>query len=262
MVSLSLETNYRMKAFLTALIIICMSSCVIAQDVIKGVVFQKGTSLRVGNATVSNLSKKVVSQTDGLGVFHILASPGDTINFSRPGFLSQDLVVASLKDQVVQLTRPVQLSEVTVTGQSKKQELDELKREYRRKGSYYSGKPPLLSYIFTPLTALYELVGKTPGQARRFNKYYTREVQNAEIDRRFNQRTISVLTGYEGADLRNFLETYRPQFEEVIGWADYDLVNYVKKSMSAFESAGRPAPPSLPPLPKAPDLKEKIVIKE
>ena len=133
---------------------------------------------------------------------------------------------------------------------------------YRRKGSYYAGKPPLLSYIFTPLTALYELVGKTPGQARRFNRYYSREIQESEIDRRFNPHTVNILTGYEGADLRNFVETYRPNFVQIVSWADYDLVNYIKRSSLTFESAGRPAAKALPKLPRAPDLKEKIVIKD
>ena len=251
-----------MKPALIAIIIICLSFPANAQNLIKGVIFQKGTSSRVAGATIQNLRHAITSRSNGLGEFNISVAIGDTLSISKSGFLQQKIVVSSLKDQVVQLAKTVQLSEVTVTGQSKKQELDEIKREYRRKGSYYAGRPPLLSYIFTPLTALYELVGKTPGQARRFNRYYSRELQQSEIDRRFNAYTVSALTGYEGADLRNFVETYRPQFEQIVVWADYDMVNYIKKSVISFESAGRPAPASLPPLPKAPDLREKIIIKD
>ena len=80
--------------------------------------------------------------------------------------------------------------------------MDELREQYRKKGSYYAGKPPLLSYIFQPLTALYELVGKTPGQARRFNAYYNTELQQSEIDRRFNSYNIRTITGLEGIDLK------------------------------------------------------------
>ncbi|NEU10475.1 hypothetical protein GZH53_19270 [Flavihumibacter sp. R14] len=251
-----------MKPVLTALLFISITFQVKAQDMIRGVLFEKGSSLRVANATITNLKKKVFSQTDGLGAFSINASTGDTLKITKAGFMEQTVVISSFTDLIIHLARPVQLSEVRVTGQSKKQELDEVKRQYRRKGSYYAGKPPLLSYIFTPLTALYELVGKTPGQARRFNRYYSREIQESEIDRRFNPYTVKILTGYEGADLQNFVQTYRPNFEQVITWADYDLVNYIKRSVLTFESAGRPAARALPPLPRAPDLREKIVIKD
>ncbi|HUH32581.1 MAG TPA: hypothetical protein VLZ28_01430, partial [Daejeonella sp.] len=194
-------------------------------------------------------------------LFTIPALVGDTLKISKEGFTDQSVVVSSYQDLVIHLSKPIMLNQVTVTGQSKKQELDEIKREYRRKGSYYAGKPPLLSYVFTPLTAIYELIGKTPGQAKRFNQYYSRELQDSEIDRRFNASTVRPLTLYEGRDLQNFLESYRPGFNELSGWADYDLVKYVRESATAFEAAGKPAPKALPKLPKAPDLSKGVVIK-
>ena len=63
------------------------------------------------------------------------------------------LKVTSSKDVITYLIRDANmLNEVTVFGQTKKQELDAIKRDYRNKGSFYGGKPPLLSFIFSPLT--------------------------------------------------------------------------------------------------------------
>lgn len=245
-----------------SIIFVCFSFQANAQrKSIQGVIFEKSSSIRVSKAKITNLTNDLVSQSDGLGVFMISSSIGDSLKISKEGYTDQNIIVSSYQDLIIKLSKPIQLSVVKVVGQSKKQELDEIKKQYRRKGSYYAGKPPLLSYIFTPLTALYELVGKTPGQAKRFNRYYTRELQQSEIDRRFNSYTVKPLTGYEGKDLQNFIETYRPSFEQIATWADYDLVNYIKKSAIAFETAGRPSAPSLPKLPKAPDLSEKIIIK-
>lgn len=255
-----LNTKYLMKLFFLTFLIACFSMHASAQQtIIKGAVFEKGSQNRVSNAKISNSARQRSAQTDGLGVFTIEAGIGDTIKVSKDGYTEQTIIVSSLKDILIQLAKPILLSEVRVTGQTKKQELDEVKKQYRKKGSYYSGKPPVLAYIFTPLTALYELVGKTPGQARRFNSYYSREVQESEIDRRFNAVTVRGLTSYEGKDLSNFLQIYRPQYQAIAGWADYDLVNYIRKSVLAFESAGRPEAPSLPKLPKAPDLSEKVL---
>ncbi len=223
---------------------------------IKGAIFEKGTSHRVSQARISNINHPFISQSDGLGLFTIKASVGDTLTISKEGFADLSVIVSSYKDLIIQLPKPIQLDEVKVVGQSKKQELDEVKKEYRNKGSYYEGKPPFLTFLFKPLTALYEVFGKTPGQARRFNKYYYRELQQTEIDQRFNSYTVKPYTKYEGKDLQNFIETYRPTYDQVLKWGDYDFINYIRKSALSFEAAGRPAN-TLPKLPKAPDLSEK-----
>lgn len=248
-------------ALFTLLLIFALSQSYGQSQLLQGVIFELGTSKRVSRASISNSSHQNTSQSDGLGLFAIAASPGDTLKIFKEGFTDHVVVVISDKDLVIHLSKPIMLNQVTITGQSKKQELDEIKREYRRKGSYHAGKPPLLSYVFTPLTAIYELIGKTPGQARRFNQFYSRELQDTEIDRRFNASTVKPLTLYEGKDLQNFMETYRPAFSELSGWADYDLVKYIRESATAFEAAGKPAPKALPKLPKAPDLSKGVVIK-
>ena len=249
-----------MKQVFLFLLLICFSFLATAQSSeINGVVFEKGSSQRVDRAIISNVRGNSRSESDDLGLFKIQANIGDTLKVSKQGFTDQLITVTSGSDLVIQLAKPVQLAEVNITGQSKKQELDEIKSQYRKKGSYHAGKPPLLSYIFTPLTALYELVGKTPGQARRFNTYYSREVQQSEIDRRFNSSTIQPITSYDGKDLHNFIQIYRPAFQDLSGWAEYDLVKYIRKSALAFEAAGRPVAQALPTLPKAPDLSEKVI---
>lgn len=247
-----------MKLVLLVFTIICFSFWANAQSKdLHGVVFEKGSSTRISKAQISNPKYQLVSQSDGLGLFTIQSAIGDTLKISKAGFTDQILIVSSFQDLIIQLSKPIQLAEVNVTAQSKKQELDEIKKQYRGKGSFYGGKPPPLAYIFSPITALYELIGKTPGQARRFNNYYSRELQESEIDRRFNSYTVKPLTLYEGKDLQNFLLLYRPPFDQLQQWSDYDLVNYIKKSAIAFDAAGRPAAQILPKLPKAPDLSDK-----
>jgi hypothetical protein len=249
-----------MKLILLSFLAVCLSLQVSAQsNIISGVVFEKGSLSRLSKARIRNAGNQGFTDSDGMGMFSIPAVPGDTIRVSKQGFSDQSIIISSRNNLVIQLAKPILLSEVQVTGQTKKQELDEVRKQFRKKGSYYSGKPPVLAYIFTPLTALYELVGKTPGQARRFSSFYSREVEQFEIDRRFNAHTIEGLTSYEGKDLNNFLQIYRPAYQDISGWADYDLVDYIRKSALAFESAGRPEAPGLPKLPRAPDLREKVL---
>lgn len=225
---------------------------------VRGLIMDKQGTLKVAGASIDNISSGSRTMSDQLGLFRIRASARDTLIVSKPGYTDLWLVLTDLSDQVLRLQPVIQLSEVKVQGQSKKQELDELREQYRKKGSYYAGKPPVLAYIFQPLTALYELVGKTPGQARRFNAYYMTELQQSEIDRRFNSYTVGNITGLEGNDLKNFIVIYRPDYQLLSAWDEYGLINYINRSFQTFNNSGRPKGLlSLPPLPKAPDLTER-----
>lgn len=229
------------------------------QEVLKGVIFDQGGAVRIGSASVMNLRSGDKTISNDLGLFSIKAEISDTLKISRTGYSDNLQIVRSKADLIIKLQRQIQLSEVQVLGKTTKQELDEVKEQYQKKGSFYSGKPPVLAYLFTPLTALYELVGKTPNQARRFNAYYTREMLEVEIDRRFNASRITSVTGLVGEDLKNFIFMYRPGHQLISDMDDYALTLYIMKSFDSFNKAGRPKGLlSLPALPKAKDLSEKI----
>lgn len=236
----------------------CFTSLHAQDPSVQGLILEKSGLARVSNASITNKRTGIVSRSNDFGLFRIPAAIGDTLSVSKTGYMDLLLTLPSYADIVLRLQPLIQLSEVTVQSQSKKQELDELREQYRKKGSYYAGKPPLLAYIFQPLTTLYELIGKTPGQARRFNTYYYRELEQTEIDRRFNVYTIGKLTDLEDSDLKNFMVIYRPDYETLSKWDEYGLINYIKRSVITFNTSGRPKGLlSLPPLPKARDLSEK-----
>lgn len=228
------------------------------QNAVQGLIMEKSGASRIANVSVQNKKTGARVLSNELGLFQIAASAGDTLIFSKLGYSDIVKPLLSMTDLVLQMQKVIELQEVRVTGQSKKEELDEFRDQYRKKGSYYGGKPPLLAYVFQPLTAIYELIGKTPNQARRFNLFYLKELEQTEIDRRFNASLVGNLTGLADADLKNFMVTYRPDYETLSRMDEYAFINYVKKSLETFNKSGRPKGLlSLPPLPKAPDLTEK-----
>lgn len=251
-----------MKALLNIfLLIIAMTgirTVMAQQNSVQGLIMERAGASRIAGVYILNKRTGISTFSNELGLFRISAATGDTLSVSKSGYSELFLPILELSDKVLMLQPVISLSEVKVLGQSKKQELDEVRDQYRKKGSFYAGKPPLLAYFFRPLTALYELIGKTPAQARRFNTYYLRELQESEVDRRFSAYAIKNVTGLEGNDLKNFMILYRPDYQNVAKFDEYAMINYIKKSLQLFNDAGRPtAIRSLPPLPKAPDLSEK-----
>ena len=202
--------------------------------VIKGVIIEKGSQSRVAAAEIYNKKNKVTVRSNDFGLFQISAYPGDTLVVYKQNYADGQLVIPSVKDVVIYIDRGTTLAEVNIYGQTKKQEMNDIKRDFRDKGSFYAGKPPLLSYVFTPLTAIYELFGRTPKNARRFNKYYNSEIQQSEIDGYFNESLIKKHTDLSGKALEDFMLNYRPDYEKAKNWSEYDALKYIRESYKKY----------------------------
>ena len=229
-----------------------------AQNSVQGSLMERSGTSRIANVSIWNKNNGAKVLSNELGLFQISAAAGDTLLFSKSGYADLLKPLLSLTDLVLQMQRVIELAEVKVLGQSKQEELQEYRDQYRKKGSFYAGKPPILAYVFQPLTAFYELLGKTPNQARRFNLFYLKEMEQTEIDRRFTVSAVAKITGLQDPDLKNFMVLYRPDYENLSKMDEYAIINYVKRSLEHFNKSGRPKGLlSLPTLPKAPDLSEK-----
>lgn len=227
------------QLFILAIIITVLLpiSKVFAQEEFKltGAIMERGTNIRIALAEITNKRNKYVVGSNDLGLYTIKASVGDTLVIYKRNFSQLIIVVTSPKDMVSYLTRDANtLNEVTVYGQTKRQELEAVKRDFRNKGSFYGGKPPLLSFIFTPITAIYELFGKTPKNARRFNNMYVTELQQTHIDQFFNKTTINSNTGLTGKELENFMVNYRPDYERSKNWTEYDGIKWINDSYKKY----------------------------
>lgn len=199
---------------------------------------EKGTPNRIASADVVNKKTKQGVKSNDFGLFQIAAAIGDTLLIYKQNYMDTQVAVVTTKDIAVYLNRgATTLENVTIYGQTKQADMNDVKREFRNKGSFYAGKPPLLSYVFTPLTAIYELFGRTPKNARRFNKYYNSEMQQTEVDQYFNSSLIQKYTDLRGKDLETFMLNYRPDYEIVQKWSEYDALKYIQDAYKKFKTA-------------------------
>jgi hypothetical protein len=228
---------YLPKSLVVSTFLITCTTILYAQQnfQLSGVVKASGSNNRIALAEITNKRTGYTVGSNDLGIFQIKASVGDTLVFIKRDFADKQMAVLSNRDMVVYLNMSgTTLDQVDIRGQSKKAELNEIKKQFRDQGSFYAGKPPLLSYIFTPLTALYELFGSTPKKARRFNKYYATEMQQTEIDGFFNESLIQKNTELSGKELENFMLNYRPDYSKSRNWTEYDAVKYIRDSYKQY----------------------------
>ncbi|RYE16859.1 MAG: hypothetical protein EOP42_33230 [Sphingobacteriaceae bacterium] len=210
--------------------------------ILKGVIFQRQSDFRLANAQILNLKNKQTVGSDYNGTFSIKATLGDTLKITKKDYADNYYVIENQKDAIIQLAQNIQLNEVRIVGQSKKQELDEAMRQYRGQGSFYNGKPPALAMIASPITGLYELFGKTPGQARRFQAFSKAETEQISIDKRFNKEVVKENTDLTDAQIEVFMDVYRPSYDQLARWNAYDLINYIKTSARQLKDGKAPPP--------------------
>lgn len=202
--------------------------------ILKGAILEKGTKTRVATAQIINKRTGLSVLSSDFGLFQIKAVPGDSLLVIKMEYSDGIAVAQPGKDLIVYLDRGTTLKEVNITGQTKRQELNDIKRDFRNKGSFYQGKPPFLSFLFKPLTAVYELLGRTPKNARRFGRYYETEMEQTLIDGFFNESIIQNNTDLKGDILEKYMLDYRPEYEKAKNWTEYDAIKYIRESYKKY----------------------------
>ena len=205
--------------------------------VVRGVISRSVSVTRIAQVQITNLRSRDIGISDELGWFSINAAVGDTLLFSKLNFTDQKVIITVKGDIPVYMQPVIQLDQVTIKGQTKKQELNEIMGDYRKQGIYYNGKPPVLSFLTSPLTGLYELFGKGPSNARRFASYSKGELEYAEVRRRYNVALVMRVTNSDTTVAKKFMDYYTPSYEDLKGWNDYELIKQIRKSYDYYDKS-------------------------
>jgi hypothetical protein len=201
---------------------------------LKGLVFEIGNNKRISEASITNKSSKEIAYSDDFGNFSISVSIGDTLIIAKDNYQEQEKAILIKQNLIIYLKKAITLNEVVIKQQTKKAEQKEILDGYRSKGVYYGGKPPIFAYIFTPLTALHELLGKDAADARRFGSYIYRENAQSGVDAHFNVSIIKESIKIKDEEMVEFMYLYRPKPQDVTYRNRYDDMNYIKKSYQDY----------------------------
>ena len=204
---------------------------------VRGVISKKLSSDRVAQVVIKDLRSNEIMMSDELGWFTIKAAVGDTLLFTKQDYTDQKIVVLNNSDMPVYMQPVISLNTVEIKGQSTKQELNDVMNGYRKDGIYNNGKNlPALAFISSPLTGLYNLVGTGPKQARHFAQFSKGEQEAAAIDRRYNPAMVKRVTGASDTAIKQFMQYYRPTYDDLKHWNDYDLMKVVKKKFDYYDA--------------------------
>jgi hypothetical protein len=161
---------------------------------VKGVTSKNGGGERVPQVLIKNLRNNDIIMSDELGWFSIQAAIGDTLLFKKKDYTEQKVAIKTTADIPVYMQPVIAIAEVTIKGESKKQELNDVLKDYDRKGIYYNGNPPLMSILMNPLNDLHLLFGKDAANLRRFKTDAKEELQYDAVQRRYTLKLVKEVT--------------------------------------------------------------------
>jgi hypothetical protein len=229
----------------------CLTLATSAQQiVVKGLLFKKASQERMAQVTINNKQANGFAISDDFGRFQITASIGDTLVFNKFDYTTLYYVVYSPAEVVLYLQPIVLLNSVTIKGESKKHEINDVVNDYRKKGLYFDGRPPITA--FSPfggpiLTGFYELFGKDARNERHFIKITREETDRLEVNKRYTPALIKHVTGEtDDKEIQAFKDMFTPSVSDIREWNDYQLIAYIKKSYDYYK--GNKDRPKLPKL--------------
>jgi hypothetical protein len=224
------------KKFILVIIFYSLPVFVFAQQLtVNGVLYKKDGSERIAQATVTNLNNQVIMMSDELGGFTIKAAKGDTLLFKRNGYTDQKQSINGPDDIAVFMAPVVALPQVNIKSKSTQQELNDVMTDYRSKGLYFDGRPPIWSFLNSPLTGLYELFGQDAANERRFARFSKNEMEAVTVDKRYTRELVKRVTDLPDEDVIKFMQQYIPSYEDMKSWNDYELISHVKKFLIYYK---------------------------
>jgi hypothetical protein len=194
--------------------------------------------------------------SDELGIFAIKATAGDTLLIEKKEYGQQKIVVLNGNDLVISMQPVIELSTVTVKGQTTKAGLKDAMNGYSQDGVFNNGKSlPFWQFLNSPITGLYNLFGSEPREARHFAAYTKQELEAEAVDKRYNLAFVKKVTGAPDDEAKAFMQYYVPDYDDMKIWNDYDLAKQVKRRYDYFEAnKKRINHQDLPPLPPQPPV--------
>jgi uncharacterized small protein (DUF1192 family) len=157
---------YKRPTACTLFFMLICSLYVHAQEA-KGTTYRKISNDRLSMVKITNLKNRITVFSDDLGNYTIKANNGDTLEFTKTDFTVQKQEYEGFA-MIVYMQPGFKLSEVRIVGQTKRQELKEIMGAYKSQGTFYNGKPPVLSFLTSPITGVYELFWQDAGPRQTF----------------------------------------------------------------------------------------------
>lgn len=209
-----------------------------AQSPMMGLLSDAAGDGPLAGVRIENLHTRTRTFSDSAGRFAMSVGPSQLIEFYATGY--KPLRVRTPEGSLPSFYRlelqraTIDIAEVEIRRRNLDYKTDSVRNRetYARELDF----PELngLDVIRHPFSAL----SKRNRQIWAFQKEYAVFQQQKFIDYVFNPRLVQELTGLQGEAAQRYMRRFRPSYEQIRAWSDYDFYAYVKRTGALFSARG------------------------
>jgi len=228
---------------------------------LEGVIYDQNTGETIRGVSVTLGTTRTVSDIAGRFRLPNSASFPVTLTTSHVGYDSVSIKLYSPPDTLLRIFlsgKTFGLDEVTVLGRRNAvQDSLWMRREFNDQFNFKPVKP-WESLTLSPvgiginLNVLFASFSREQKQAKRLKAALIRDEREDYVDRRFTKAVIQVQTEIPDDELDVFHWYFRPTYDQLMGFTEYDLLLYIRKNYRDFRTQRDKYPKDVPSLEQEP----------
>jgi len=244
-----------MKGILTMVLALFFLSSAGQEFMLSGTVLDSSRRFILPSVKVTSTSG-AVTYTDSSGVYHLLVTSNDSVNFTYRNKATMWYPVNSIKNtrafdislQVTLYDGYKTLREVILIGKSYQQDSMENRQKYAKIFDGFPGGFRLNSGG----NSTYGGAGLDPNEIINLFRFRrNRNLKNLQnrllqeeadkfIDYRFNKDLVKQITGFQGSNLERFMKIWRPDYEFTAMTSDLEFHTWILEASRAYTRGEMP----------------------
>jgi len=229
-----------MRFITTLLLIVIILPGALAQQPLKGKVYDMQTDSTLASTTVFNLSRKTYALSNREGEYSIEANEGDKVIFTSVGYLPDTIKVLNyMIDAGYDVTMTLKntlLKNVTVRGPNYVNDSLNRREDY---GAFYnkskkemiskSGPQNGVGVAFSPIGFF-----SNRSKDRKIRKNLEYQDEQDFVDYTFSRRYVENMTRLHGDSLLQFMLRYRPSYVFCRNASSEDMLHYINDKLKIY----------------------------
>lgn len=199
--------------------------------VMKGRVFDVKTNKPLANVNIVNTYTERGLTTDSSGNFSLTVEKGHLVEFRLIGYKIVRIRINASElpfYNIAMKEGAFELDPVDIAANSYKADSLEKRETYKWAIEHYTLDG--LDVIQHPFDAL----SKRNRQIWAFQKRYEYFEKEKFVDYVFNARLIGKIGGVDTTDMEDYRRYYRPAYEQIKAWTEYEFLQYIKTTAAEF----------------------------